>query len=172
MSASTSSSLVVSGSGFYPMGSMLLTFRTDDGVNTTYSATADSLGSIIDSISCSTINGILTASYVDLFATDSTYGVQSNTVRVAVNQTTNPTITITQPTVQGGSYLFNGSWFTPSGLINIMVISYSGATPINGGSWHANSSGAIVNAQMGTHSGVRFFLVDVATGRNSNTVTA
>jgi hypothetical protein len=85
--ASTSSTLTIAGSGFYPSGSATITVTASGGAVTTYTFNADATGAISGVISCASISGILTASLISIFATDNTYGVESNTVQVPIEVT-------------------------------------------------------------------------------------
>ena len=95
--ASTSSTITIVGTGFYPSGSATLTFTTNAGTATTYTMVASAAGAVSDAISASSINGIGTATSLSLYATDITTGDRSNTVQIQLtNIVVNPVLT--QPT--------------------------------------------------------------------------
>jgi hypothetical protein len=95
--ATTSSTITIQGTGFYPSGSVNIVFTTNAGTTTTVTTTASSSGAISVSVSAASINGILTATSLSMYAVDESYNVQSNTVSLALNPiTVNPVLA--QPT--------------------------------------------------------------------------
>ncbi len=93
-------SMGVTGSGFYPSGSVTLTV-TSGSITSTFLTTADSSGDINYSIPISSINGLGNSSTITLTAKDNTTGISSNTATINVNvENVAPTLTAPTSSIQ------------------------------------------------------------------------
>jgi hypothetical protein len=81
------SSLNISGSGFYPSGSANIVITTNKNDTTSYAISSDSTGSIADTISVSSITGVTSASSLTVMAQDVKRNINSNSIVIQIQDT-------------------------------------------------------------------------------------
>ena len=75
----------ISGSGFYPNGTVQIVITASGGSVSNYNTTANASGAITMSITLNTITGITTAANLSMYAEDMTTTDKSNTVTISIN---------------------------------------------------------------------------------------
>ena len=82
------STMTVSGSGFYPTGTVSITVTVAGNAPSVYNTTADANGNIYVQIAVATITGILSGAPTTMYATDLRTGDRSNVVTIPVATST------------------------------------------------------------------------------------
>jgi hypothetical protein len=134
-----STQINISGTGFTINGNVSFCVTVSDGQISTYNTTADTTGSVSTSIPLSNVNGLGSATSMNVYASDISSGVKSNTVTIPVQieqvtptlsygggtvyvqsstvNNVNPNISATY--VSRGNDTVTGTGFTPNGTVTI-----------------------------------------------------